>query len=90
MPEWRIYYADGRTVRGHTRTEWDAAPIDGVQVVVLMVPPPFDNRRWTGVVDRQLWTGEDEYTLNAWSVKRGAWMERAAYDAVWERACGDP
>jgi hypothetical protein len=87
MPEWRIYYGDGSVVRGHSRDEWVAAPSADVQVVVLMKVPIA--LHWTGVSDRELWTGDDEYTIENWPVKRGAWMSRAQYFAIWDRACGD-
>jgi hypothetical protein len=89
VPEWRIYYADGSVVSGTTRAEWDAAPSGGVQVLVLMVEPLPAERRWTGVDDRVLWTGDDVYQLEDWSPKFGAWMDRNDYDVIWERACGD-
>jgi hypothetical protein len=89
MHEWRLYYADGSVVRGRSREDWDAAPSDGVQVLVLMEAPSLAERRWTGVEDRQLWTGDDVYLLEDWPAKRGAWMDRATYDRIWERACGD-
>jgi hypothetical protein len=84
-PEWRIYYADC-VVRGHSREEWEAAPAQGVQVVALMVPPAMDERRWTGVSDRQLWTGEDEYDPFGWGAKSGALISDADYERTWREA----
>lgn len=87
--EWRLYYGDGSVIRGRTAAEWASAPARDVQVLVVMQCPALHRRRWSGVSDRLLWTGDDEYSLNGWAVKYGAWMTRAAYDAIWERACGD-
>jgi hypothetical protein len=87
MPEWRIYYGDGSLVRGHSRDEWVAAPSDDVQVVAFMKTPTA--WRWTGVTDRELWTGDDVYDPFEWGEKRGAWMSRDQYFAIWDRACGD-
>jgi len=87
MPEWRIYYADGSVVRGRTTDAWRAAPDEGVQVVVLMAPG--DRRPWRGVEDRHLWTGTDDYDPFGWGRKTGSLIADAAYQAIWERACGD-
>ena len=87
---WAVYYASGARVIGHDAAAWRDAPDDGVQVVVLYAPCPTGRRPWRGVDDRQLWTGEDVYDPFGYGAKRGAWMDRAAYDLIWERACGDP
>ncbi len=94
MCRWRIYYVGGSVVTGKNKTDWLAAPEDGVQVVVLMAPPAVDNRRWShpdigSIEDRQLWTGTDTYDPFGWGVKHGSWVPRAEYDMIWERACGD-
>jgi hypothetical protein len=89
--EWRIYYADGSVVRGHTQEEWAAAPDSGVQVVVRMRTP--DTVTWhcgnRAVTDRELWTGEDVLDPFGWGAKVGTLMDDEAYLAVWERACAD-
>jgi hypothetical protein len=89
VTEFRIYYGDGSVVRGRAPDDWARAPVDDVQVVVLMEPYPDGRRPWAGVDDRQLWTGEDRYNPFGWGPKFGRWMERAAYDAIWERARAD-
>lgn len=81
---WSIYYSDGSVVIGETEDEWRAAPDHDVQVVVLHEPPVI--RRWTGVTDRQLWTGDDEYDPFGWGKKFGSWMMREEYDRIWEVA----
>lgn len=86
---WAIYYASGARVIGHDAAAWRDAPDDGVQVVVLYAPYPTGRRPWRGVDDRQLWTGEDVYDPFGYGAKRGAWMDRAVYELIWERACGD-
>lgn len=50
MAEWRIYYGDGTTVEGTTKTEWNAAPSANVQVVVAKDPLPPDSPRNIGRV----------------------------------------
>ena len=88
---WAIYYADGSRAVGRSAEEWRAAPSDGVQVVVLYEPYPDGRRPWCGVDDRQLWTGDDWYDPFGYGeAKAGSLMDRAEYDAIWERACGDP
>lgn len=88
---WRIYYPDGSFMDGRTETEWRAAPDEGVQVAVLYEAP--ETPRWhysSGPVrDRQLWTGDDIYDPFGWGAKRGSLIEDDAYQAIWERACGD-
>lgn len=86
---WAIYYADGSRVTGDTAEEWRRAPEAGVQVVVLYEPYPDGRCPWRGVDDRQLWTGDDEYSLFGWGPKYGTLIDRSVYDAIWERACGD-
>lgn len=89
---WRIHYADGSMVCGDTPAEWMAAPSGGVQAVVLMVPGPL---RWhidgRNVVDRQLWTGDDEYDPFGWGVKYGSLISASAYADILGQAahgCG--
>lgn len=90
MAVWAIYYASGGRVIGRDAEAWRDAPADGVQVVVLYAPYPDGRRPWRGVSDRQLWTGEDWYDpFNFGDVKAGRLIDRATYDAIWERACGD-
>lgn len=88
---WTIYYADGSVVNGSTRQQWRNAPASGVQVVVLWEPPPLVEgvpfRPWSGVNDRQLWTGEDEYDPFGYGhPKRGKLIDRADYERISDRA----
>lgn len=83
---WRIYYAD-HVVDGGTEDEWRAAPENGVQVVVRF--PRQGPRRWTGVEDRDLWTGTDEFDPFGWGVKTGLLLPDPEYLLIWERACAD-
>ena len=82
-----IHYSD-RVVHGITRADWLAAPDQDVQVVVEWRTPLQDAGEWvwTGVTDRMLWTGQDEYDPFGWGVKYGRWMDWADYWAVWQRA----
>ena len=91
---WRLYYADGSRIDGVGAADWMAAPDDEVQVLALLTPypnAPYPGwTPWAGAKgDRQLWTGEDAYTLSDWPPKRGSWMNRADYDMIWNRACGE-
>lgn len=91
MMRFRIYYADGSVVEGSNAADWRAAPDDGVQVVARF--PMQDGLGWScrgvPVRDRDLWTGEDTYSLNGWGQKYGSLIGTDAYFAIWERACGD-
>jgi hypothetical protein len=89
---WRIYYAGGSMLDGHTAEDWSAAPDDGVQVVVLFTSVETPRWHYSGgaVRDRQMWTGEDNYDPFGWGAKRGALISDADYFAIWERACADP
>jgi hypothetical protein len=82
---WAIFYAD-RTVRGSTQQEWKDAPDEGVQVVVEYTAPALHERRWTGVDDRKLWTGEDDYDPFGWGAKRGTLIGGKEYMHIWDRA----
>jgi len=92
---WRIYYGNGKIVRGSSEAEWLAAPSDDVQVVVLMDGKPHgwsyknDKGENTPVLDRDLWTGEDSYDPFGWGAKKGALLSDVAYFKIWNRACGD-
>lgn len=73
---WRIHYPD-RVVEGSTRAEWEAAPDEGVQVVVVLEPYPDHpdgepHRPVAGVDDRQVWTGVDPYDPASESARREA------------------
>lgn len=99
MPGWSIYYASGAVVSGKSKRAWKAAPDTGVQVVVVRDPPPTPrpDRYATGYVecsalkpDVPSYTGVDIYDpLDYGAPKKGALMDRAAYDAIWGRASGD-
>lgn len=89
MSPWRIYYGDGSAFDGLTRQRWQAAPSESVQVVAIFEPTwpqPFAG----APTDRRLLTGEDVYDPFGWGAKRGSPIDRAAYDAIWGRARGDP
>lgn len=86
MNRFRIYYPD-KTIDGQTKADWLAAPADGVQVVVRF--PRMMPRRWTGVDDRDMWTGTDEFDPFGWGQKTGLLIPDAEYFAIWERACAD-
>jgi len=92
---WRIYYGDGSVRCGRNAEAWAAAPATGVQVLVLMEPGASG---WTyeadgvpvAVIDRQLWTGDDEYELApGWGVKTGSLIPDAEYFVIWNRAASD-
>jgi hypothetical protein len=82
---WSIWYPD-HVVHGVTEAEWLAAPATGVQVVVEWRVPGVHERPWAGVEDRICYTGVDEYTINGWAVKYGAWLSRTDYDRCWQEA----
>jgi hypothetical protein len=89
--KWRIYYAGGRVVTGLTREDWQAAPDEGVQVVVSMRPyPDAAYRGWTPWAearpDRMLWTGTDEYDPFGWGVKHGSLLSDEEYFTIWDEA----
>lgn len=97
---WRIYYAGPPfVIEGRTQHHWLAAPAAGVQVVVVLSPPPDPrpDRHVTGYVEcsrtrpgRTFYTGVDEYDpLGYGAVKRGTLLPDAEYRAIWERAYGD-
>lgn len=86
---WEIWYADGSVVSGDTEAEWNAAPADGVQVVVIRESYGAPHLSpWSDVWDRKPMTGVDEYSINGWSVKYGSLIDEAEYHAIWRRACG--
>jgi hypothetical protein len=83
-----IYYSN-QVVDGETVEDWIAAPDEDVQVVVLFESYGAPHLSpWSGVWDRKLWTGEDEYRLNDWPPKFGSPMDWADYLDIWELACG--
>ena len=97
---WSIYYADGSVVDGVSRVDWEAAPVDGVQaVVVWRSPSGGEAASWSlGMIatiagpngrrisDRMVWTGVDEYqTLRGWGVKCGAWMRDDDYRTLMDK-----
>lgn len=87
---WRIYYSDHH-VDGETADDWQRAPDQDVQVVVLFEPtehPRWHNRKGP-ITDRQLWTGDDEFDPFGWGVKYGEWMDWERYQDLWEAACAD-
>lgn len=86
-PKWRIHYSD-HVVEGHTRGDWLTAPDDNVQVVVLLREPVLElgERRWIGVTDRLLWTGEDSYDPFGWGEKRGRLLPDEDYQRIWDEA----
>jgi hypothetical protein len=91
MAGWSIYYGSGAVVSGRSRSAWVRAPDEDVQVVVLWEEPPIVNgypfRPWTGVSDRQLWTGEDTYDpFDYGHPKRGKLMDRDEYERIARRA----
>ena len=57
-----------------------------MQVIALYEPPPPDQRRWAGVTDRQLWTGEDSYDPFGWGAKKGKLISDEQYFRIWELA----
>lgn len=83
---WTIYYGDGVVVHGQSNIDWQQAPNTGVQVVVCWRIPPWTNRPWAGVIDRELWTGDDTYDPWGWGVKFGTWLPDEDYTAIWKRA----
>lgn len=88
---WAIYYGDGSVVRGRTLANWLAAPRDGVQAVVLYERPDDGRYPWgtpAGPMlrDRQVWSGDDFYSLNGWPTKRGSLIGDAAYHTIFARA----
>ena len=83
---WAIYYRESIHT-GETLEDWLSAPDQGVQAVVVYAPYPDGRRPWAGVDDRQLWTGDDEFSINGWPEKRGLLIPDAEYFAIWERAC---
>lgn len=101
MPTADIYYADGSVVICTTKQEWQSAPNSGVQVVVVRDPPPepfpVPDRFLTGIVgcnrlkpNATFFTGVDEYSFpGSGQRKTGSLIDRAAYDAIWDRAFGD-
>lgn len=97
MAGWRIYYADGSVFNGETGLNWKAAPLEGVQVVVVREPPsdPAPDRHATGFVgcgrgDFTFYTGVDNYDpLSYGEAKRGLLMPDIEYHAIWDRAYGD-
>jgi hypothetical protein len=91
MPPWTIVYGDGRWISGDTLGAWVAAPSENVQVIIAWVPPAIDERRWTGVADRLLWTGDDTYDpFGTGRPKRGRLLPDAAYHRLWNQAAYGP
>ncbi len=90
MP-FRVYYDDGTTAQGHHYKTWQAARVDGVQVVISW--PPKQRMRWKGpkgpVRDRDMWTGEDVYDPFGWGLKYGRLISDEKYKAIWNKACAD-
>lgn len=93
MIPWTIWYSDGSRVDGITEQDWNNAPSEDVQIIVIHAPYPDVNGRpfrpWQGVSDRMILTGEDHYYLNTWAVKNGKWMTDEAYTELWESVIHD-
>lgn len=79
-----MYYEDGVMMRGASQLDWDAMPRHGVQYLVLMEPVAVQKWR-LAKNDRQMWTGEDVYSLYGWSVKYGSLIDDDIYFAMYER-----
>lgn len=72
---WRLWYADGSIVSS-ADTDWDDAPITGVQVLEYLHEAPY----------RTLAYGHDEYRLDEQSTpKYGQWMDTAAFELLVDR-----
>lgn len=86
---WEIWYENETKVTGETEAEWNAAVSTGVQVVVVQEPYAAPHLSpWTGIWDRKLWTGQDEYSINGWSIKLGSLVSNELYQKIWRIACG--
>jgi hypothetical protein len=80
-----IFYTDSK-VDGYTKEDWLAAPINGVQVIVEWRKPELYERRWRGVDDRLLWTGEDVYDPFGFGPKYGELINSESYYYIWDLA----
>ena len=90
MIKWDIYYPD-RMISGYTEEEWNAASDIGVQVLVYWKPYPSHISKWGHVINnRQLWTGDDEYSINGWKPKVGTLLPNEEYWKIWEEAAYGP
>lgn len=89
---WTIYYEGGVKVDGSTRYDWLNAPVEGVQVVVEWrepchpCPDGRSERRFSGVDDRVLHTGEDVYDPFGWDMKFGSLIPDEDYERIWNEA----
>jgi hypothetical protein len=83
---WTIFYGNWETTNGITKEDWLAAPSAGVQVVVKWQKPELHERRWRGVDDRLLWTGEDVYDPFGWGPKVGELISDNEYQHIWNLA----
>lgn len=67
MKHWALWFAQLLdAVRGRTRKEWDAAPVIGVQVLMVGGLDPDVDKSRVG------WHADDEY-MSAMSPSSGAW-----------------
>lgn len=62
---WKIYYADGTKICGKTRQDWDAAPNDGVQCIMIY-SDRFDT---TGTIRYRTVMASQDYYFMAAGVK---------------------
>lgn len=88
---WTIYYGDGSEVHGLTREDWDAAPDDGVQVVVEWRAYDAPHLSpWARCWDRRPETGIEQYDPFGWGPKRGSLIPDADYERIWRHAFYGP
>lgn len=86
-----IAYADGSIKGCTTPLGWRRHPDHGVQIVASWPGPPAPHlSRWTGVADRYLWTGDEEYDPFGWGLKYGQLIPDGEYQRIWDEvAYGD-
>lgn len=75
----RIWYADGSTYYGTTKTKWRNAPKENVQVVTVYHGPPY----------KTLIAGQDIYSHPDWPgelPKNGSLIADADFEAIYAKA----
>lgn len=81
-----IFYSGGRLFSGRSAVDWRLAPDDGVLHVIRPRHLALHERRWKGVEDRDLWTGESYYDPFGWGVKRGVLVTDEEYFKTFDLA----
>jgi len=95
--KWKIYYANNLVVEGESKEDWLNAPNYGVQVVVVLSPPPEPkpDRFKTGYVvcgrtDCTFYTGVDWFDpLFFGAPKEGQLLSDEDYFNIWDIAYGN-